>query len=112
MHIRGRFLLVLLLAWQLPITSLQASLPTSREADGVIRTVDPRTTMMTVEIPKPSRLMAFEWNRDTEIFQHGQFTVPEALKEGVCVRIRYHVPFFGKPFVCKVTLLKCTHQRS
>lgn len=103
------FPLALLAAWLVSASPAQAMPRSGREADGLIRSVDRKGAMVTVEIRKEARLRSFEWNRTTEFFQHGKFAGPETLKARAPVRIRYHAPFFGNSFVTKVTLLPVTH---
>jgi hypothetical protein len=79
--------------------------PLGREADGLIRSVDQKNALVTVKLRDESRLRSFEWNRTTEFVQRGKFVGPQVLKAGAAARIRYRVPFFGKSFVSKVTLL-------
>lgn len=61
--------------------------------------------MFTIKLEGEPRLRSFEWNRDTQFFQGYAFTSPRVLRAGDAVRIRYHAPFFGKPFVTKVAFL-------
>lgn len=101
----SKVVLALLAAWLVSASAAQAMPPTGREADGLIRSIDLKGAMLTIEIQKQSRLRRFEWNRTTEFIQHGRFADPKVLKAGASVHIRYHAPFFGNPFVTKVTLL-------
>lgn len=98
--------LALFACWLLSVAPAEAMPPSGREADGLIRSIDQKSAIFTVEIREESRLRSFEWNRRTRFVHCGKFTGPEILKGGAAVRIRYRVPFFGKPFVSKVTLLE------
>lgn len=75
-----------------------------RESDGVILSVDRETKMLTIIIEGTSR--RFQWDKQTRFIQNQEFANPDILEAGAAVRIYYHVPFFGKPFVTKVTLLR------
>ena len=94
--------LALLVSGLLLATPAEGKSPSGRERDALITAVDRNSAMLTVQIEDESR--SFEWNKRTEFVQHGRFIGSEALKPGGAVRIRYHAPFFGKSFVCKVTL--------
>ena len=98
--------LALIACWLLSVATAEARPPSSREADGLVRSVDRKSTMATVQIEGASRLRSFEWNQRTRFVYHGKFTGPEVLAAGAAVRIRYRVPLFGKPFLSKVTLLE------
>lgn len=104
----GRILpFALVVAGLLCPTTTEAMSPLSRERDAVVTSIDRNNTILTVQIKEESRPRSFEWNDDTWFVQHGRFTGSTALKPGAAVRIRYRAPFFGKPFVSKVTLLDC-----
>ena len=90
----------------LSVATAEGKSPSSREAEGLVRSVDRKSAMATVQIEGKSRLRSFEWNQRTRFVHHGKFTGPEVLTAGAAVRIRYRVPFFGKPFLSKVTLLE------
>ena len=98
--------LALFACWLLSVATAEAMPPSSREADGLVRSVDRKSTVVTVRIQGESRLRSFEWNQRTRFVHHGKFTGPEVLAAGAAVRIRYRVPFFGKPFLSKVTLIE------
>lgn len=80
--------------------------PSGRESDGLIQSVDANNRTLTIKIEGESRLQTFEWNKDTQFLRDWKSTTSTDLKAGVAVRIRYHSPIFGKPFVTKVIFLR------
>ena len=99
-------LLALVACSLLSIATAEANSPSSREADALVQSVDRKSTIATIQIEGDSRLRSFEWNQRTRFVHHGKFTGSEVLAAGAAVRIRYRVPFFGKPFLSKVTSLE------
>ena len=77
----------------------------TRESDGMIQSVDEDDRTFTINMKNESQVRKFEWNERTEFVQDRRFTTSAGLKKGVIVRIRYRVPFLGKPFVTKVMSL-------
>lgn len=74
----------------------------SREGDGVIQSVNWNTKTFTIRMEEQSQLKLFEWDRDTQFFEGFAASTARGLSPAGAVHIRYHVPFFGKPYVCKV----------
>jgi hypothetical protein len=72
----------------------------------LIQSLDRKNKILTIRIEGESRLQSFEWNRQAQFVQDGKFATDDALNPGTAVRIRYHSPIFGKPFVTKVIFLK------
>jgi hypothetical protein len=77
-----------------------------RESNGVVQSVDRSNRTLTIKLEGESRPQTFEWNKDTRFLRDWKSTTSAALKAGVAVRIRYHSPIFGKPFVTKVIFLR------
>jgi hypothetical protein len=80
--------------------------PLGRESDGLIQSVDRKDKILTIRIEGESRLQSFEWNKETRFVQDQKFTTSDRLKAGAAVRIRYHAPIFGKPYLTRVLFLK------
>lgn len=76
----------------------------SRESDGLVQSVDRNSETFVIKIDDNSRLRSFEWNKKTQFFLDATLSNSRILRAGVSIRIRYRVPFFGKPFVTKVTM--------
>lgn len=93
-------------------TVTQATPRSSREGDGVIKSVNWDNRTFTIRMEETSQLRIFEWDGNTEFYEGLAATTARDLKPGKVLHIRYHVPFFGKPFVCKVRFVgrpKATH---
>ena len=89
----------------LTVASANALPPLERESKGVVQSVDRSNRTLTIKLEAESRLQTFEWNKDTRFLRDWKSTTSAALKAGVTVRIRYHSPIFGKPFVTRVIFL-------
>lgn len=74
----------------------------SREGDGVIQSVNWNTKTFMIRMDDRSQSRIFEWDGDTQFFEGFAVTTARDLGPGKFLHIRYHVPFFGKPYVCKV----------
>ena len=94
--------LIFMMAFFLIPTATQAMPRLSREGDGVIQTVNWDNQTFTIRMDEQSQLRLFEWARDTQFFEGLAASTAHGLSTAVAVHIRYHVPFFGKPYVCKV----------
>lgn len=101
----GSMKFALLISGLLLAGQAEGKSPPGQERDAWITSIDRRGATLTVQIEQESQSRDFEWNKETQFVQHGRFASPEILRPGAAVRIRYHAPFFGKSFVCKVTLL-------
>jgi hypothetical protein len=103
----GRVLKLSVLACYLLTTaSPKAMPPMGRESDGVIQSVDRNKRILTIKMEGEPRLQVFEWNKDTRFLRDWKSTSSTDLKLRVRVRIRYHSPIFGKPYVTRVIFLK------
>lgn len=79
--------------------------PSGRERNALVMSIDRKSALLAVQVEEESRPRIFAWNNQTDFVQHGRFTGAEVVNPGAAVRIRYHVPFFGQAFVCKITIL-------
>jgi hypothetical protein len=108
---RKSFQLMFVVCCFLPGAPASAMPPLGRESDGLIQSVDANNRTLTIKLEGESRLQTFEWNKDTRFLRDWKSTTSAALKAGVTVRIRYHSPIFGKPFVTRVIFLELQSNR-
>lgn len=52
--------------------------------------------------------LSFVWNNQTTFVANTQLVNAAILKRGAKVEVIYHQPFFGRPFVTRVTLLSAS----
>ncbi|MEO7298046.1 MAG: hypothetical protein ABI042_05660 [Verrucomicrobiota bacterium] len=78
--------------------------PLSRERDGKIEHIDRERHLITVTLANGEWRSVFHWKKDTRFVQNVKFVSAEQLQEGQPVRVRYHSPFFGDRYVCRVFL--------
>ena len=95
----------------LTVASANAMPLLGRESNGVVQSVDRNNRTLTIKTEGESHLQTFEWNKDTRFLRDWKSTTSAALKAGVTVRIRYHSPIFGKPFVTRVIFLESQSNR-
>jgi hypothetical protein len=89
--------------------SAEAMSPHGRHITGIIKSVDARTREVEMLREDKGTLIKFVWNKWTDFIANGQFAAPTILKKGVRVEVIHHQPFFGSPFVRKVTLLSTSN---
>lgn len=90
-------------------TPADARSPQGRHITGTIRKVD--ATAKEVEMLREDKgtVIKFVWNKQTDFIASGQFADPAILTKGARVEVIHHEPFFGSPFVRKVTLLSTSN---
>lgn len=89
----------------LPATPGEARSPQGRHVIGMVQSVDTKGCRAVVISGDSDKAVAFVWNRHT-VFASGAELVPAAqLKAGSRVEVILHNPFFGEPFVTKITFL-------
>jgi len=94
--------IILLLACCFADSSALAHTPRSREAHGVIQSIDHQKRLLTLTYAREPGPQKVAWRPDTQVFR-GVTPVPVTeLKEGAQVTVYYHTPFFGKPFATKI----------
>jgi hypothetical protein len=103
---RKSFQLMFVVCCFLPGAPASAMPPLGRESDGLIQSVDRNKRILTIKMEGEPRLQVFEWNKDTRFLRDWKSTSSTDLKLRVRVRIRYHSPIFGKPYVTRVIFLK------
>ena len=104
-------LLVPLLAFFASITAPASAItPHGRQITGTIRKVDAPAREVEMLREDKGTLLNFVWNKYTTFIANAQFADAGILKKGARVEVNSHTPFFGKPFVTKVTLLQTHNQ--
>jgi hypothetical protein len=99
---------LLLLACCFASSSIFAHTPHTREAHGVIQSIDYQKRMLTLTYVQERGPQKLIWNSDTQ-FLRGLKSVPSTeLKQGAHITVYYHSPFFGKPFVTKAVLVNAS----
>jgi len=68
---------------------------------GTVQRVDRKT--ITILPRTESQAVVFEWDRDTRFVCNGVPTTIDALRSGTWVTIRCIHPFFGSPFLYRVS---------
>jgi hypothetical protein len=82
--------------------SAQAHSVRARELEATIRTVRVETRTLVVISAKEKFPREMVWNRSTSFVENRQFVDAAKLREGIKVRVYYHSPFFGRPYLTKV----------
>lgn len=77
--------------------------PRAREACGLLQNIDLDSRSLTLKADKEGRPLEVVWTGDTRFLKDWKFDAPTALKPGMRACVYYRSPFFGKPFVTKVT---------
>ena len=100
-------LIALLLTFFVSITQLAVALtPRGRPLTGTIQKVDTQSQEVEMLREDKGTVITFVWvPRHTTFVANGQMADVAILKKGARVQVSHHVPFFGKPFVTRVTLL-------
>lgn len=99
-------LFAILFAFLVSLSAPAAAItPHGRRVTGTIQKVDASTREVEL-LQKDTRMpVAFVWNRLTTFVTGTSMADAAILKKGARVEVIRHVPFFGKPFAAKVTLL-------
>lgn len=97
-------IVVLFAAFFVTVNDASAVPPLSRERDGKIEHVDRERPLITVALRDSGKRSVFRWKKGTRFVQNVKFVSAEQLQEGQPVRVRYHSPFFGDDYVCRVFL--------
>lgn len=79
--------------------------PRGHPITGTIQKVDAQTREVEMLREDKGMLIIFTWSNRTSFVASAQMTDATILKKGAHVVVSHHVPFFGKPFVTRVTLI-------
>ena len=104
-------LITLVLSFLLSLTA-PATATTSRPRviTGTVKKVDAPAKEVEMLREDDGTLKTFVWNKHTSFIANAQIADATILKKGARVEVNCHTPFFGKPFVTKVTLLQTHNQ--
>ena len=91
-------------------TPASARSPQGRHITGIIRKVDASAREVEMLRENDRTPITFVWNRFTTFVAATSMADAAILKKGARVEVVRHTPFFGKPFVTKVTLLQTHNQ--
>ncbi len=89
----------------LTVTPAAASTPQGTRIVGTIQKVDAGAQDVELLEEDTRTPITFVWNRLTTFVTGRSMTDAAILKNGARVEVIRHRPFFGRPFVAKVTLL-------
>ena len=102
-------LIALLLTFFVSIAVPASALtPRGRLITGTIQKVDAQTHEVEMLREDKGTVITFTWSKRTSFVANAQMTDAAILKQGAHVVVSHHVPFFGKPFVTRATLLPTT----
>ncbi len=93
--------ILLLAAFLAPVSAVT---PHGRRVTGTIKKVDAAKREVEMLADDTNALVTFTWNSQTSFVANAKFTDAAILRAGARVEVVRHVPFFGSPFVTKVTL--------
>lgn len=96
-------MLIFLVSWAQPASALPLL---GRSITGTIQEVDVKNHKITMLRADTGTSITFSWIKRTTFVARGKMTDAAILRKGARVIVRHQVPFFGKPFVTRVTLTK------
>lgn len=97
--------IILLLAVLAATAPFAAALPnTGRRITGTVENVDTPNKEVTLRPENKGSTIFFVWNKRTTFSTETQPASASVIKSGQRVKIIYHSPFFGKPYVSRVML--------
>lgn len=94
-------MLIFLVSWAQPASALPLL---GRSITGTIQEVDVKNHKITMLRADTGTSITFSWIKRTTFVARGTMTDTRILKKGAHFVVSHHVPFFGKPFVTRVTL--------
>lgn len=104
-----RHIFALALAIVVSVPSLAtARTPTGRHITGVIQMTNGQTREVEILRTDTGETLSFVWNNRTKFVANMQFVSAAIFQPRDKVEVIYHRPFFGRPFVTKVTLLSAS----
>lgn len=74
----------------------------ARELATTVRTIRVETRTLVLSWSKAKSPLEMVWNKSTSFIEDGHFVAAAKLQEGMQVKVYYHSPFFGKPYLTKV----------
>ena len=110
MKTKSRLLVPLLALCASFAAPASARSPQPRQITGTVRKVDAPAREVEMLREDKGTPLHFVWNKHTTFIANAQFADAGILKKGTRVEVNCHTPFFGKPFVTKVTLLQTHNQ--
>lgn len=87
------------------VTPASAVSSHGRRITGTIQMVDAQSQEVAMLREDKGIVIKFVWNKRTTFVASSQIADASILKRGARIEVIRHEPFFGKPFVTKVTLL-------
>ena len=94
--------LALLVALCLTAPAARAHSVHARELEATIQTIRMETRTLVVIPAKAKSAREMIWNKSTSFVEDGHFVDAAKLREGIRMKLYYHSPFFGKPYLTKV----------
>ena len=85
-------------------SNVQVHTPRTREAEGIIQSIDYEHQTMTLSYVQGSGPKVLVWRRETEFLRDAKPVPATELKAGMGVIVYYHSPLFGKPYATRVLL--------
>lgn len=104
---RRLFALALAIVAGIP-TPAAARAPRGRTISGIVQKTNELTREAEIVCTDTGTLLSFVWIRRTIFVANVQVVDAAILDPGAKVEVTYHQPFFGRPFVTKVTLLSAS----
>ena len=102
---RSRFI-AFVLVLVVSLTTYATALPQSgRRIVGIVQKVEWKERHAEISRLETTLPLNFTWTRRTVFLANGRTVGPEILKRGNSVKLIYHEPFFGPPYVSRVTFL-------
>ena len=96
----------LILTLVVSMTTAATALPLSgRYITGIVRKMDWQAQEAEISLPETGQSIIFTWNRRTRFLANGEVAGSGILKPETMIQVIYHQPFFGRPFVSRVTAL-------
>ncbi len=89
-------------------TPAAARSPRGRTISGVVQKTNEQTREVEIVRIDTGASLSFVWIRRTIFVANMQVVDAGILEPGAKVELIYHQPFFGRPFVTKVTLLSAS----
>lgn len=93
---------ILVVALCLTAPSARAHSVHARELEASIQSLRMETRTLVVISVKAKSPREMVWNKSTSFIENGHFVDAAKLREGIQVKLYYHSPFFGKPYLTKV----------